>query len=303
MKAYAVNRTLCTKLAASKKYNEAITAITKSTLLQNIPNALKETIPGTIDSLKVLIGVANLEKEIKTELASAKSFSLKGDLDKSKAAYEKVFALISNLKDPKKQEVLKSETDKQISQFIDAEIKKAYDLHTKKQYDKAIDSYQKSLPLISILSDKALQTQKINDVNDKIKSAQKSKLDDEKKFQDAIVMVKNKLDSATFDPQFNVNPEVKLAKVKSLLSTEPLKSKASTAEIKTLNDRYLKVNTYFTANKLKVKELDQKDSLKALAVANAIVIASGTAEVGKIEIAFVSKSWTSSKRKWKSLRQ
>lgn len=297
LKLYGINRASCTKLAASKKYSEAITAIKKNELLQNIPSVLKERIPGTLDSLNALVGLANLEKEIKTELTNAKAFSVKGDLTNSKAAYEKVFALISNHKDPKKQEVLKSETDKQISQFIDAEIKKAYDLHTKKQYDKAIDSYQKAMPLISILSDKALQTQKINDVNDKIKSAQKSKLDDEKKFQEAIVMVKNKLDSATFDPQFNANPEAKLAKVKSLLSTEPLKSKASMADIKALNDRYLKVNAYFTSNKLKVKELELKDSLKALAAANALLIASGTAEVGKIEVAFVTKKLDILKKK------
>jgi hypothetical protein len=297
LKLYGINRASCTKLAASKKYSEAITAIKKNELLQNIPSVLKERIPGTLDSLNALVSIANLEKEIKTELTNAKAFSVKGDLTNSKATYEKVFALISNHKDPKKQESLRLETDKQISQFIDAEIKKAYDLHTKKQYDKAIDSYQKAMPLISILSDKALQTQKINDVNDKIKSAQKSKADDEKKFQDAIVMVKNKLDSATFDPQFNANPEAKLSKVKSLLSTEPLKSKASMADIKALNDRYLKVNAYFTSNKLKVKELELKDSLKALAAANALVIASGTAEVGKIEVAFVTKKLDILKKK------
>jgi len=75
------------------------------------------------------------------------------------------------------------------------------------------------------------------------------KLSDELKYTTAIRLVKDNLDSVTVNTADIIGATARLAKVKTALSTEPLKSKSKEAEVSGLSGRYTKVSAYITEAK------------------------------------------------------
>jgi hypothetical protein len=105
-----------------KKYKEAITAHRKNYTLTKIPQALKDGIKVTIDSITVLLGAQDLEGEITKAIGSVKNLvTAKGSLPGFEGAVQKTQSLIANLTDPKKIQELNSATDK----ITDIELKRA----------------------------------------------------------------------------------------------------------------------------------------------------------------------------------
>ena len=285
------NKTAGNNLALkSKKYKEAISAHQKNYTLTKIPQALKDGIKVTIDSITVLLGAQNLEGEITAAIGSVKKLvSAKGSAPGFEASVQKAQGLINNLVDDKKKNDFNASLDKLITDGIDADIRKAYAMHSngKTEYDNAITEYEKIKRSMGLISDPIKRNKAITDVDTRIADARKNKLDDEAKYQNALRIVKDNLDSVTFNSLDKVGYTARLAKVKGALTTEPLKSKAKQADISALNSRYTKVNAYFVDNKKEIPKLVLKDSLAALAAANLLLTRAGSNELGNIEINYL----------------
>jgi len=281
------NRADCTRLASGKKYKEAITAITKNTNLTKIPQALKNAIKATVDSLNILVQEQNLDKELKTALDAAKK--IKGDNVAMKNALEKISSLIGNFKEKGKQTTAFSDLDRIITAYVDAEIKRAYDLQTKQEYDKAIEVYNLSKSSLVYTHDSITKQKRMDDIDQKVEAAKKAKEIDALNYANALNKAKNTLDSMTFDSKYGVNfqPKVALGVVKTIINNNPLKQKGNIPEVKALKDRLIKLEAYFKSNEKELKNMVAKDSSKALLVANGLLTKAGVAEAGSLEIQFL----------------
>jgi hypothetical protein len=284
------NKTAGNNLAQkNKKYKEAISAHQKNYTLTKIPQALKDGIKVTIDSINVLLGAQNLEGEITAAIGSVKKLvSAKGSAPGFEASVQKAQGLIGNLVDEKKKNDFNTSLDKLITDGIDADIRKAYAMHSngKTEYDNAITEYEKIKRSMGLISDMVKRNKAITDVDTRIADARKNKLDDEAKYQNALRIVKDNLDSVTFNSLDKVGYAARLAKVKGALTTEPLKSKVKQADINDLNTRYNKVDAYFKDNKNEFSKLG-KDSKEALIAANLLLTRAGSNELGNIEINYL----------------
>jgi hypothetical protein len=273
-----------------KKYKEAITAHQKNYILTKISQALKDGIKVTIDSITVLLGAQDLEGEITKAIGSVKNLvTPKGSKPGFEGAVQKTQNLIANLTDPKKIQEFNAATDKITEGGVKADIQAVYLLHSagRTEYDNAIAKYETIKRTINLINDSVIRNNNIPIVDTRIADARKNKLDDEVKYQNALRMVKDNLDSLTCNPLDKVGYAARLAKVKSALTTEPLKSKAKQADIIALNTRYNKVNAYFADNKKEIPKLVLKDSLAALSAANLLLTRAGSNELGNIEINYL----------------
>jgi len=275
----------------NKKYKEAILVLQKSNSLAKIPQAFKDGLKLTQDSINVLLGAQKLVDEVNTSIAAVNKFVIpsKGTLPGFEGAVQKTQSLISNLTDPKKIQEFISATDKVTDDGVKADIQAAYYLHSgvKTEYDNAIAKYETIKRTINLINDSVTRNKNIQIVDTRIANARKNKLDDEVKYQNALRMVKDNLDSLTFNPLDKVGYASRLAKVKSALSTEPLKSKANQADVFALNARNNKVSIYFTDNKKVFPKLALKDSMEALRAASLMAIQAGSNELGNIEINYL----------------
>lgn len=289
----------CTRLASGKKYKEAITAINKNKTLMRIPQSLRDAVAVTVDSLNLLIKEQNLDKEVKTALDAAKK--IKGNNAAMKSALEKVTALIGNYESTTKQATTFSELDRTIKEYVDAEIKKGYDLQSKQDYDKAIQVYDQTKDILAFTHDAASKQTKVSDIDQKVEAAKKAKEQDLQNFNIAITKVKNALDSLTFDAKYGANyqPKVALGIVKTLLANSPLKQKLTTPEVSALKTRLTKLESYFNPNAKLLKNMAVKDSTKALQAANEFLTKAGVAEVGKLEMSFLKNKIDSIQAKMK----
>ena len=274
----------------NKKYKEAILVLQKTNSLAKIPQAFKDGIKLTQDSINVLLGAQNLESEIASSVTSVKKFlTPKGSLPGLEGAVTKAQGLISNLTDTKKKNDANAGLDKLINNGIDVDIRNAYALHSngKIEYDKAITEYEKIKRSLGFISDPTMRNKAIADVDTRIADAKKNKAADEAKYAKALSIVKDNLDSLTFNPSDKVGYVARLAKVKGALTTEPLKSKAKQADILALNTRYTKVSAYFADNKKEFPKLALKDSMAALSAANLLLTRAGSNELGNIEVNYL----------------
>jgi hypothetical protein len=291
-----INKNAGNELALKyKKYKEAIGAHEKNYILTKISQALKDGIKVTIDSIKVLLGAQNLEGEITKAIGSVeKNFvTKKGNLIPGfEGAVQKTQSLVANLTDPKKIQEFNAAIDKITEGGVKADIAAVYELHSngKTEYDNAIAKYETIKRTINLINDPVIRKDKNQMVDARIADARKNKLDDEVKYQNALRMVKDNLDSLTCNPLDKVGYAARLAKVKSALTAEPLKSKAKQADIIALNGRYDKIKRYFTDNKNEIPKLVLKDSLaalSALSAANLLLTLAGSNELGNIEINYL----------------
>jgi len=293
------NRADCARLAAGKKYAEAILAISKNNSLTKIPQSLRNAVKPTIDSLNVLIKEQNLDKEVKTALEVAKK--IKGDNIAMKNALEKITSLIGNYQATAKQTTAFADLDRVITAYVDAEIKRAYDLQSKQEYDKAIEVYNLTKGSLGYTHDTLTKQKRIDDIDQKVEAAKKAKETDALNFSNAVAKVKNTLDSLTFDGQYGANhqPKIALGVVKTLLANNPLKQKAATAEVSSLKARLNKMEPYFVNNAKLLKNMAVKDSVSALKAANALLTQAGVAEVGPLEIKYLKNKIDSIQNKMK----
>lgn len=281
------NREECTKLAAAKKYNEAKTALNKSNTLSLIPQVLKNSIPLTIDSLDLLIKEQNLDVEVKNTMDAAKK--IKGDNNAMQKALEKITSLIGNYKEPQKQATSFADLDKIITDYVDAEIKSAYELQTNQDYDKAIKVYDETRQIIAFMHDIATKKTKLSDIGQKVEAAKNAKQADIQAFSSAILKVRNGMDSTTFDRKYGTKfqPTSSINTIKTLLASDPLKKKSTNTEVVSLTARFNKLISYFEDNKNSLVILSDKDSSKALKAATDLMAKAKAAEVGKLEISFL----------------
>lgn len=284
---YKTYRESCTKAASVGKYAEALTAIKKCSTLSTLPAVLKEQIPKTIDSLDRLLAEDNLRNAIKKEMETCRKAKIK-DVSTLKSNYERIASLIQNIKNPKMQQELYQDFDKLIIEGIESQISQAYESHSKKQYDKALASYEGIKPLIEFLASQEFKAKKSKDIDDKINDVKKTKLQDETDFALAMTKGKNALDSASFSPSVPVKMDVQLNKVSNILKAEPLKSRASLPEVKALNDRYVKINGYYKSSNPKAPKLNDKDPKIALKAADEMLALAGGAMVGSIELNYIT---------------
>lgn len=285
------NRTDWNGKVTNKKYKEAILVLQKSNSLAKIPQAFKDGLKLTQDSINVLLGAQKLVDEVNTSIASVKKFVIakKGTLPGFEGAVQKTQSLISNLSEPKTIQDANASLDKIIKAALDDEIVVAYALHSngKTEYDNAIVKYETIKRTMNLTSDVAARAKAIADVDTRIADAKKNKAADEAKYALALSIVKNNLDSLTFNPSDKAGYVARLAKVKGALTTEPLKSKAKQADISALNTRYTKVNAYFADNKKEFPKLALKDSMEALRIASLMAIRAGTSELGNLEVNYL----------------
>jgi hypothetical protein len=288
---FYANRRDCNAKVTNKKYKEAILVLQKSTTLSKLPQALKDGLKQTQDSINVLLGAQKLVDEVNTSIASVKKFVIakKGTLPGFEGAVQKTQGLISNLSDPKTIQSANTSLDKIIKDALDAEIVAAYALHSngKTEYDNAIAKYETIKRTMNLTSDVAARAKAIIDVDTRIADAKKNKAADEAKYAKALSIVKDNLDSLTFNPSDKVGYAARLVKIKGALTTEPLKSKAKQADIYALNTRFTKVSAYFTENKKEFPKLALKDSLAALSAANLLLTRAGSNELGNIEVSYL----------------
>jgi hypothetical protein len=288
---FYANRRDCNAKVTNKKYKEAILVLQKSSTLSKLPQALKDGLKQTQDSINVLLGAQKLVDEVNTSIASVKKFVIakKGTLPGFEGAVQKTQGLISNLSDPKTIQSANTSLDKIIKDALDAEIVAAYALHSngKTEYDNAIAKYETIKRTMNLTSDVAARAKAITDVDTRIADAKKNKAADEAKYAKALSIVKDNLDSLTFNPSDKVGYAARLVKIKGALTTEPLKSKAKQADIYALNTRFTKVSAYFTENKKEFPKLALKDSLAALSAANLLLTRAGSNELGNIEVSYL----------------
>ena len=283
------NRRDCNGNVTKGKYKEAILALQKSNTLSKIPQAFKDGIKQTQDSINVLLGAQKLVDDVNASINDVKKLvTAKGSKPGFEGAVQKTQSLIANLTDSKKIQEFNSATDKVTEGGVKADIQAAYDLHSggKTEYDNAIAKYETIKRTINLINDTVIRNNNIQIVDTRIADARKNKLDDEVKYQNALRIVKDNLDSLTFNPLDKVGYVARLAKVKSALTTEPLKSKAKQADILALNTRYIKVSAYFADNKKEFPKLALKDSI-ALSAANLLLTRAGSNELGNIEVNYL----------------
>lgn len=284
------NRRDCNVNVTKGKYKEAIVALQKSTTLSKIPQAFKDGIKLTQDSINVLLGAQKLVNEVNTSINDVKKLvTPKGSKPGFEGAVQKTQNLIANLTDPKKIQEFNAAIDKITEGGVQADIAAVYLLHSagRTEYDNAIAKYETIKRTINLINDPVIRNNNIQMVDTRIADARKNKLDDEVKYQNALRIVKDNLDSLTFNPLDKVGYAARLAKVKSALTAEPLKSKAKQADISALNTRYTKVNAYFTENKKEFPKLALKDSMEALKAATLMATRAGSNELGNIEINYL----------------
>lgn len=284
------NRRDCNGKVTNGKYKEAILVLQKSNALGKIPQAFKDGIKLTQDSINVLLGNQKLVEAVNSSISSVKKLiTTKGSLPGFEGAVEKTQSLIANLTDPKKIQELNVATDKITETGVKADIQAAYDLHSggKTEYENAIAKYETIKRTINLIKDPAIRNNNIAIVDTRIADAKKNKAADEAKYAKALSIVKENLDSLTFNPSDKVGYVARLAKVKVALTTEPLKSKAKQADILALNTRYTKVSAYFADNKKEFPKLALKDSIAALSAANLLLTRAGSNELGNIEVNYL----------------
>lgn len=284
------NRRECNEKVTNKKYKEAIAVLQKSNALTKIPQVLKDGIKLTQDSITVLLTGQKLVDEVTSSLAEIKKLvTAKGILPGFEGAVQKTQSLISNVSDPQKKQELTSAMDKITESGVKADIQAAYDLHSggKTEYDNAVAKYETIKRTINLINDPVVRKNHIEIVDTRIADAKKNKAADESNYMKSISIVKENLDSLTFNPLDQVGYITRLAKVKNALTTEPLKSKGKQIEILALNTRYTKVNDYFTENKKEFSKLALKDSIAALSAANLMATRAGTNELGNIEVNYL----------------
>lgn len=311
---YWKNKTKGNELAyKDKKYNEAISSHQRNYKLSKIPQAFKDGIKVTIDSISVLLVAQNLEGEITKAIGSVRNFIIpdpatnkatnkatkKGTLPGFEGAVQKTHSLISNLTDPKKIQEFISATDKVTDEGVKADIQAAYDLHSngKTEYDNAIAKYETIKRTINLIHDSVTRTKAIADVDTRIADAKKNKAADEAKYALALSTVKDNLDSLTFNPQFTPGYAARLAKLKLMISAPPFKTGFKEKPMEDMISRYKKLDKYFIDNKKFIPLMNQKDSIKALAVANELLIKASANDLGKLELAFLSAKVDSIKLK------
>lgn len=302
---YKTNRTACYNAVKGKKYADAIKAIQKNLSLTRIPQSYKDGIPKTVDSLNVLLKEDNLQKELTTELNKFKTAKSKIDLSGMKGSIDKIQGICSNFKDTTKRKSVNPELDKLVNSRVDEDIRNAYKLHSngKTEYDKAIGEYEKIKGFISLISDSALRKQRLSEADIKIADARKNKEEASQKLQQALTTFNNYLDSLSFNPQLSPAYSVRLAKLKSMLTAPPFKAGFKEKPMVDMIARYKKLERYFSDNKKSVPLMNQKDSIKALAVANELLIKAGANDLGKLEVAFLKATVDSIKLKVSPLKQ
>lgn len=290
LSSYKSNRTACYNAVKVKKYTEAIKSIQKNLTLTLLPKSYFDSIPKTVDSLNVLLKEENLQKELTIEINKFKAVKSKIELGGMKASLDKIQGICSNFKDTSKVKTVNSELDKLISVRVDEDIRNAYKLHSngRTEYDKAIGEYEKIKGFIALISDSASKKQRLSEADIKIADARKNKEDANQKLQLALTTFINYLDSLTFNPQFSPGYAARLAKLKSMISAPPFKTGFKEKPMEDMIARYKKLDKYFIDNKKSIPLMNQKDSIKALAVANELLIKAGANDLGKLELAFLS---------------
>ncbi|MFM7594869.1 MAG: hypothetical protein ACKO4Y_01690 [Flavobacteriales bacterium] len=284
------NRRDCNGKVTNNKYKEALIVLQKSSSLTKIPQSFKDGIKVTQDSINVLLGTQKLNEEVNVSVASVRKLvTAKGSLPGFEEAVQKTQRLLSNLTDSKKIAEVNKALDDIIKQATDAEIQAAYSLHSngKTEYDKAITKYESIKRTMNLMSDVTAKNKAITDVDTRIADAKKNKEADDVKYAKALSVVKDNLDSLTFNPSDKVGYLARLSKVKSALTTEPLKSKAKQADILALNTRFTKVNAYFVDNKKEFPKLELKDSIAALSAATLMLTRASSNELGNIEVKYL----------------
>lgn len=290
LSSYKSNRTACYNAVKVKKYTEAIKSIQKNLTLTLLPKSYFDSIPKTVDSLNVLLKEENLQKELTIEINKFKAVKSKIELGGMKVSLDKIQGICSNFKDTSKVKTVNSELDKLISVRVDEDIRNAYKLHSngRTEYDKAIGEYEKIKGFIALISDSVAKKQRLSEADIKIADARKNKEDANQKLQLALTTFNNYLDSLTFNPQFSPGYAARLAKLKSMILAPPFKTGFKEKPMEEMISRYKKLDKYFIDNKKSIPLMNQKDSVKALAVANELLIKASANDLGKLELAFLS---------------
>jgi len=287
LEACRTNRVECTRLAANKKYNEAIVTISKSNSLPRISQAIKYGVSVTLDSLKLLIKEQNLDGEVAKLMKVAQT--TKGDNSAMKNALESIISLIGNYQTTAKQVAAYGTLDQVITGYVQAEIQRGYELQSNQDYDKAIDVYVRLKDVLAFTHDLNLKQNKVSDIDQKVEAAKKAKEQEILNVSEAMKKVKNMMDSLTFDAQYgpNYQPKIALGIIKTLLANSPLKQKATTPEVVAIKTRLMKLEPYFLTNQPTLKNISLKDSTKALQAANELLTKAGVAETGMLELSYI----------------
>ena len=289
-KQFQTLRNTAKQQADKKKYTDAIATQRKTDALDLLTQAQKSMVSKSIDSLTVLLKAQNLEGDLKIQLNEIKTLASKGYSPALKVSVDKAVGLLSNIGDATKKKDGNQFIDDQLKILIQKLIQAAYGLHSKTEYDNAIASYNKINEVIVLLIDPILRQNFSLDVQTRIADAQKKKSEDAMKWDMALKTVKDNLDSASFSTNDKIDYVTRLNRVKTALTTEPLKSKSNLPEISKLKDRYAKVSTYFSiANKNDALKINGKDSITALSIAQALLTKTSINEVGNVEVAYLNK--------------
>jgi len=267
------------KLQTAKKYKEAITEYDKGLKL-NISSEEKEKINIEIASLNTNLKSAALEIEITNELKATKVQNASGAYDKSKVSYAKIDNLIDQLLTEASKKIQRDLVNKQIDESIGKELKTAYDLNSKNQYDKAIETYKKAEILVGYLTDENLKNSKLVEVKGRVQEVLKKKEEEEKKYKTALDQVALAIDNAPG----------KLPEAVSLLAKDPLKSKSTTLEVIALKKRLVDVTKYYNEKKIKIKVVASKDSSKALVAIKELFVLAQSSQVSNAELLRVTIS-------------
>lgn len=290
IKRYYQNRAKCNEKVKIGNYKEALANLQLNNSLNRIPQTLKDAIKVTADSINILMGAQRLIDDVKASLNEVKNkINKNGCLPGFEAAIQKTQGLISNITDGKKKQEMMVALDELIKKGLDSDIPNVYKLHSngKTEYDKAIESYEKIKLYIPFIYDNSLRSDKLTDVNNRITDVKNKKLSDESALTNAFRMVKDNLDSITLNPVDNIGAKARISKVKSLLNSEPLKSKAKQNDVLALKSRFDKISAYIDESKNEFPKVSGKDSVAALNAANLLLVKAGTNELGNIEITYL----------------
>lgn len=267
------------KFQTAKKYKEAIAEYDKGLKLK-IKQEEKDKLNIEIATLNNNLKGAALEIEISNELKSTKVLNATGSYDKSKLGYVKIENLIAQLLTEGSKKIQRDLVNKQIDESIGKELKTAYDLNSKNQYDKAIETYKKAEMLVGYLTDENLKNSKLVEVKGRVQEVLKKKEEEEKKYKNALDQVALAIDNAPG----------KLAEANSLLAKEPLKSKATTPEVVALKVRLGAVTKYYKDKPVKIKVVASKDSSKALVAIKELFVLAQSSKVSNAELLRVTIS-------------
>lgn len=274
-----VIKTNAVKFQTAKKYKEAIAEYDKALKLK-IKQEEKDKINIEIASLNTYLKSAALEIEILNELKSTKLLNATGAYDKSKLSYTKIDNLIAQLLTESSKKIQRDLVNKQIDESIGKELKTAYDLNSKNQYDKAIETYKKAEILVGYLTDENLKNSKLVEVKGRVQEVLKKKEEEEKKYKIALDQVALAIDNAPG----------KLAEANALLAKEPLKSKATTPEAIALKVRLGAITKYYKDKPAKIKVVASKDSAKALVAIKELFVLAQSTKVSNAELLRVTIS-------------